>query len=145
MPARECALDNRTINTDGDLGATAFDTPTYWLADRAVSIALTATSRAPHVRISIRVYRFAFMNPAKPIIPEPVRLTMRLSDARLRRHPTKLLYPDHRLPPWPTEDDTRDRSNRLLDDCANGRSITRPAWRRGAPELREELAPRNAG
>src|ERR1700722_17090344 len=39
---------------------------------------------------------------------------MRLSDARLRRHQTNLIYPNHRLPPWPTEDDTRDRSNRLL-------------------------------
>jgi hypothetical protein len=28
---------------------------------------------------------------------------------------TKLLYPNHRLPPWPNEDATRDRSNRLLD------------------------------
>jgi hypothetical protein len=40
---------------------------------------------------------------------------MRLSDARLRCRQTKLLYPNHRPPPWLTEDDTRDRSNRLLD------------------------------
>ena len=39
---------------------------------------------------------------------------MRLSDARLRRRKTKLVYPNHRSPPWLTEDDTRDRSNRLL-------------------------------
>src|SRR5665213_44546 len=40
---------------------------------------------------------------------------MRLSDAGLRRHPTKLLYPNHRPPPWLTEDASpRDRSNRLL-------------------------------
>jgi len=39
---------------------------------------------------------------------------MRLSDARLRRHQTKLIYPDHRLPPWLIEDAPRDRSNRLL-------------------------------
>jgi hypothetical protein len=26
-----------------------------------------------------------------------------------------MLYPDHRFPPWTNEDDTRDRSNRLLD------------------------------
>jgi hypothetical protein len=37
-----------------------------------------------------------------------------LSDAGLRRRPTKLVYPDHRSPPWFTEDETRDRSNRLL-------------------------------
>jgi hypothetical protein len=41
-------------------------------------------------------------------------LTMRLSDAGLRRRAAKLLYRDHRLPPWLNEDDTRDRSNRLL-------------------------------
>ena len=29
---------------------------------------------------------------------------MRLSDAGLRRHQTKLPYPNHRLPPWLTED-----------------------------------------
>jgi hypothetical protein len=60
-----------------------------------------------------------------PNRPEPVhtkltpawtyRLTMRLSDAGLRQRQTKALYPNHRLPPWPNEDDTRDRSNRLLD------------------------------
>jgi hypothetical protein len=33
----------------------------------------------------------------------------------LRRRKTKLIYPDHRLPPWFTEDATRDRSNRLLE------------------------------
>ena len=42
------------------------------------------------------------------------RLTIRLSGAGLRQRRTKALYPDHRLPPWPTEDATRDRSNRLL-------------------------------
>ena len=40
---------------------------------------------------------------------------MRLSDAGLRQRQTKLIYPNHRLPPWLTEDATRDRSNRLLD------------------------------
>jgi hypothetical protein len=28
---------------------------------------------------------------------------MRLSDAGLRCRTTKLIYPDHRIPPWPTE------------------------------------------
>jgi hypothetical protein len=54
-----------------------------------------------------------------------VRLTMRLSDAALRRRQTKALYPNHRLPPWFTEDATRDRSNRLLggvQDGATGRN-----------------------
>jgi hypothetical protein len=40
---------------------------------------------------------------------------MRLSDAGLHRRQTKPLYLNHRLPPWPTEDATRDRSNRLLE------------------------------
>jgi hypothetical protein len=40
---------------------------------------------------------------------------MRLSDAGLRRRPTKLIYLNDRPPPWLTEDVTRDRSNRLLD------------------------------
>ena len=31
---------------------------------------------------------------------------MRLSDAGLRRHQTKLIYPDHRHPPWLTENAT---------------------------------------
>ena len=46
---------------------------------------------------------------------------MRLSDARLRRYQTKLIYPNHRLPPWLTEDAARDRFNRLLDGCADGK------------------------
>jgi len=31
---------------------------------------------------------------------------MRLSDAGLRRRQTKLIYTDHRLPPWLAEDPT---------------------------------------
>jgi hypothetical protein len=42
-----------------------------------------------------------------------VRLTIRLSDAGARGQ-TKLIYLDHRPPPWLTEGATRDRSNRLL-------------------------------
>jgi hypothetical protein len=34
------------------------------------------------------------------------RLTMRLNDARLRRQQPKLIYPNHGLPPWLTEDAT---------------------------------------
>ena len=41
----------------------------------------------------------------------------RLNDAGLRKRRTKMLYTNHRLPPWLTEDDTRDRSNPLLE-CA---------------------------
>jgi hypothetical protein len=42
------------------------------------------------------------------------RLTMRLSDAGLRRRQTELIYADHRLPPWLNEDAARDRSNRIV-------------------------------
>jgi len=45
---------------------------------------------------------------------------MRLSAAGLRRRQTKVLYPNHRLPPWRTEEDTGDRSNRLLDIATTG-------------------------
>src|SRR5580658_5935969 len=33
-----------------------------------------------------------------------LHLTMRLSDAGLHQRQTKALYPNHRLPPWLTED-----------------------------------------
>jgi hypothetical protein len=39
---------------------------------------------------------------------------MRLSDAGLRQRQKIAVYPNHRSPPWLTEDATRDRSNRLL-------------------------------
>jgi hypothetical protein len=65
-------------------------------------------------------------------------LTMRLSDAGLRRRQTELIYPDHRLPPWLTEDATRDRSNRLLDTI----SLTRDSVPRfSQPTLRQVLGP----
>src|ERR1700722_12114326 len=51
-----------------------------------------------------------------------LNLTMRLSDAGLRRRPTKLIYPDHRPSPFPNGDEPRDRSNRLLDASSNGRA-----------------------
>jgi hypothetical protein len=53
---------------------------------------------------------------------------MRLSDAGLRQRQTKALYLNHRPPPWPTEDVTRDRSNRLLGGDLN---IFDVAGRRG--------------
>ena len=40
---------------------------------------------------------------------------MRLSDAGLRRRRTTAFYLNHRLPPCPNKDATRDRSNRLLE------------------------------
>jgi hypothetical protein len=37
----------------------------------------------------------------------------------MRRLKLKAVYPNHRFPPWLTEDATRDRSNRLLDAWRN--------------------------
>ena len=39
---------------------------------------------------------------------------MSLSNGRLRCPQTKPIYPDHKPPPWLSEDAARDRSNRLL-------------------------------
>jgi len=47
---------------------------------------------------------------------------MRLSDAGLRRHPTKLIYLNHRPPPWLTEDATP----RSLEPIVSGSSTTTP-------------------
>src|SRR5580692_3941018 len=72
-------------------------------------------------------------------------LTMRLSDAGLHQRQTKALYPNHRLPPWPNEDATRDRSNRLLGDCASSpsmyirQSVLRRLLRRYLDNLRKIL------
>jgi hypothetical protein len=41
-----------------------------------------------------------------------------LSDAGLRQHRSKLLYPNHRFPLWLTEIAARDRSNRWLGGTA---------------------------
>jgi hypothetical protein len=48
---------------------------------------------------------------------------MRLSDARVRRRKTKLIYTNHRLPQLLTGADiSRDRSNRWLDPRRNRNS-----------------------
>jgi hypothetical protein len=52
---------------------------------------------------------------------------MRLSDAGVRRRPTKLIYLNHRPPPWLTEHAPRDRSNRWLDgEAAKSLMLRRP-------------------
>jgi hypothetical protein len=71
-------------------------------------------------------------------------LTMRLSDAGLRRRQTKLIYPHHRFPSWLTEDATRDRSNRLLEcPVARRKCVTNdsPAQIERAAEKTEEYYP----
>jgi hypothetical protein len=63
---------------------------------------------------------------------------MRLSDAGLRRRQMKAVYPDHRLPPWLTEDATRDRSNRLLEattETQTGTATEEAYGLRRIPEL----------
>jgi hypothetical protein len=54
-------------------------------------------------------------------------LTMRLSDAGMRQRQTELIYFNHRLPPWHTEDAARDRSNRLLDATYLALALTVPS------------------
>jgi hypothetical protein len=78
--------------------------------------ATTAIPHAPrirptdhHARERIRVFD----------VPISTRLTTKLSDAAVRCCETKLIYPDHRLPPWPTKDGARDRANRLLGGVQN--------------------------
>jgi hypothetical protein len=41
---------------------------------------------------------------ANKVVSQPCRLTMRLSDAGLRRRPTKLIYPEYRPSLWLNED-----------------------------------------
>jgi hypothetical protein len=53
---------------------------------------------------------------------------MRLSDAGLRRRTSKLIYLNHRPPPWLNEDDTpRGRSNRLLEVTLKGQRLPETA------------------
>jgi hypothetical protein len=55
---------------------------------------------------------------------------MRLSDAGRHRRPTKLIYLDHRLAPFLTEDATRDRSNRWLGaHFIEGKAFVWYRWR----------------
>jgi len=56
---------------------------------------------------------------------------MRLSDAGLRRHPTKLIYPNHPLPPWLTEDTTP----RSLEPMVRSLAIWAPLRLAGYPVM----------
>jgi len=47
---------------------------------------------------------------------------MRLSDAQVRRRQTKLIYPNHRLPPWLIEDATP----RSLEPMVRGQIVRTP-------------------
>jgi hypothetical protein len=51
-----------------------------------------------------------------------LRLTMRLSDAGMRRRPTKLLYPNHRPPTWLNED----ASTRSLEPIVRSAATVHP-------------------
>jgi hypothetical protein len=64
---------------------------------------------------------------------------MRLSDAGLRRLKTSAVYPDHRLPPWLTEDAARDRSNRLLCGADFDEFALRRRWRDGFARFAQGL------
>ncbi len=73
--------------------------------------ALKASSTI-RVKLSVRPRQLGF---GKFSHGQFFRLTSRLSDAGLRCRPTKLIYPNHRPPPWTTEDTPRDRSKQLLE------------------------------
>ena len=69
---------------------------------------------------------------------------MRLSDAGLRQRQTKALDLNHRPLLWLTEGATRDRSNRLLDACAEICSTILHARDLDNLALPERLDQRNA-
>ena len=105
-----------------EFGAKSFDAATRIASGRPARRAdlnrsHTATSRSfrplPQRRGNEACNYSLFLSQQRPNLAGD--LTMRLSDAGLRRRQTKALYLDHRPPPWLTEDATRDRSNRLLD------------------------------
>jgi len=64
---------------------------------------------------------------------------MRLSDAEMRGLKTKVICPDHRLPPWLAEDATRDRSNRLLCSANFDEFALRRRWRDGFARFAQSL------
>src|SRR6202035_3281580 len=64
--------------------------------------------------------------------------TMRLSDAGLRCRQSKLIYPNHPLPPWLTEDAPRDRSNLMV-------RLPRDARPEAASQQADKLTPERQG
>jgi len=64
--------------------------------------ALKASSTI-RVKLSVRLLQLSFREFSEG---QFWRLAMRLSDARLRWAKTKMLYSNHRLPPWSNEDVT---------------------------------------
>jgi hypothetical protein len=80
-----------------------------------------ASSGAASTRTALSQQRVLRPANTEEVSSSSWHLTMRLSDAGLRCRQSKLLYPDHRSPPWPIVDAPRDRSNRLLDDTQRSR------------------------
>jgi hypothetical protein len=115
--ARTDATDNARIGeyTDCDYNGNA---PQTYDTNNNVEIRV---SKAPPPRIAANSgeYERTENKGREPYVeqgaPRKSTLTMRLSDVGLHQRQTKALYPNHRLPPWLTEDATRDRSNRLLE------------------------------
>ena len=67
------------------------------------------------------------------------RLTMSLSDARLRERKTKLFYPNHRSPPWLTEDTTPRSLEPIFRRSRWFKAIARHYRRPPALQLQETL------
>ena len=97
---REDDLNNRPIKTNRSARRAG-----HRSADLIAQHTATSQSHSRDIRAPLATFNKILFAPIG-------RLTMRLSDAGIHQCQTKALYPDHRLPPWLTEDAPRDRSNR---------------------------------
>ena len=91
--------------------------PRIWSAASPINAVLQPPTEQTSIE-STRLANSTVLRPAPSLyykILRPSQLTIRLSDAGLRQRQTELIYPNHRPPPWPTEDaSSRARSSRLL-------------------------------
>src|ERR1700733_4369707 len=91
------------------------DMPTFASLQNARSVCARHASHAAHAGIARTMAAKSIASNQRVDLFKS-RLTMRLSDAGLRRRQTEPLYPDHRPSPWPDQNCfPRDRSSRLLD------------------------------
>jgi hypothetical protein len=120
------ALNNRPIKTRADADTPALRALTFFIRTPQGLNRICRNVRAPRAARWIRVDWRQLAGLADLELFGISRLTMRLSDAGLRRRQTKLIYPNHR--PHSVAHrrrDPRDRSNRLLDCRATPRRSRR--------------------
>jgi hypothetical protein len=96
MHARQCNLDNRPNKTCCYFDATALDALTSFARTPQGLNRTCRNDGAPPAGLAFGASRLAFIDPTKTEIVGFSRLTIRLSDAGLRRRRTKWIYPDHR-------------------------------------------------